>query len=167
MLTILGLLILDGNKASSSDLMGRASVIDADTLEIHGKRIRIWGLDAPENDQLCRDEEGRLYRCGAEAANQLYEHISGGPLACTQISYDRYRRIVATCTLTGDDVGEWLVAQGLAVDWPKYSNGRYARAQQSAERAARGIWRGSFAEPWLYRACLKASKDTTKCSNND
>jgi endonuclease YncB( thermonuclease family) len=145
----------------------QASIIDADTLEIHGTRIRIWGIDAPESDQLCRNEESQLYRCGAEAANQLYEHVSGRSLACTPISHDRYGRIVATCTLSGYDVGEWLVAQGLALDWPKYSNGKYARAQQSAERAARGIWKGSFAEPWLYRACVKASKNRTKCSDND
>jgi endonuclease YncB( thermonuclease family) len=41
----------------SDDLIGQASVIDGDTLEIHGMRIRLWGIDAPESSQLCRGED--------------------------------------------------------------------------------------------------------------
>jgi endonuclease YncB( thermonuclease family) len=36
--------------ALAADLTGQASVIDGDTLEIHGARIRLWGIDAPETD---------------------------------------------------------------------------------------------------------------------
>ena len=43
-------------EAFADDLVGRASVIDGDTLEIHGTRIRLWGIDAPESSQLCRSE---------------------------------------------------------------------------------------------------------------
>jgi endonuclease YncB( thermonuclease family) len=43
---------------------GQASTIDGDTLEIHGTRIRLWGIDAPESDQLCRNQTGEHYRCG-------------------------------------------------------------------------------------------------------
>jgi hypothetical protein len=41
----------------AADLVGRASIIDGDTLEIHGTRIRLWGIDAPESTQLCRDQD--------------------------------------------------------------------------------------------------------------
>ena len=40
--------------AFADDLIGQASVIDGDTLEIHGTRIRLWGIDAPESNQFCR-----------------------------------------------------------------------------------------------------------------
>jgi endonuclease YncB( thermonuclease family) len=57
--------------AFASDLIGQASVIDGDTLEIHGTRIRLWGIDAPESSQLCRGDDSIQYRCGAKAANDV------------------------------------------------------------------------------------------------
>ena len=51
--------------------------------------------------------------------------------------------------------GEWLVG-GLALDWSRYSKGRYSPAQRQAESAGRGIWGGSYVEPWEYRACVPA-----------
>jgi hypothetical protein len=57
--------------AVSDDWVGQASVIDGDTLEIHGIHIRLWGIDAPESSQLCRGEDSLQYRCGAQAANEL------------------------------------------------------------------------------------------------
>jgi endonuclease YncB( thermonuclease family) len=78
--------------ALSDDLFGQASVVDGDTLEIHGKRIRLWGIDAPESTQLCRGEDSLQYRCGAKAANDLDAFIGGRPVSCTPISLDQYRR---------------------------------------------------------------------------
>lgn len=57
--------------ALADDFVGQASVIDGDTLEIHGVRIRLWGIDAPESSQLCRGDDSLQYRCGAQAANDL------------------------------------------------------------------------------------------------
>ena len=44
---------------------GRTATVD--TLEIHGARIRLWGIDAPESGQPCRGEDNFQYRCGAKA----------------------------------------------------------------------------------------------------
>ncbi|WP_334420469.1 thermonuclease family protein [Bradyrhizobium sp. AZCC 1588] len=64
------------------------------------------------------------------------------------------------------DLGEWLVRKGLALDWPQYSKGRYGGAQRDAEHAGRGIWKGSYVEPWLYRACIRASAKPSDCSDD-
>jgi hypothetical protein len=41
----------------AGEFVGRASVVDGDTLDIHGTRIRLWGIDAPETSQLCRGDD--------------------------------------------------------------------------------------------------------------
>src|SRR5215216_2834537 len=103
---------------SSADLIGQANVIDGDTLEIHGTRIRLWGIDAPESTQLCRGSDSLQYRCGAKAANDLDAFVAKRPVSCVPISLDRYGRTVATCSVNGADLGDWLVGNGLAFDWP-------------------------------------------------
>src|SRR4051794_16802967 len=68
--------------AFSDDVIGQATVIDGDTLEIHGTRIRLWGIDAPESTQLCRGEDSLRYRCGAKSANDLDTFIARRLVSC-------------------------------------------------------------------------------------
>jgi len=152
--------------AFTDDLIGQASVIDGDTLEIHGTRVRLWGIDAPESSQLCRDEDSSRYQCGARAANDLDAFIARRPVSCVPVNLDQYERTVATCSAGGADLGEWFVRNGLALDWPQFSKGKYSDAQHDAERAGRGIWKGSYVEPWLYRACIRANGVLTNCSDD-
>jgi len=151
---------------SAAEIAGRASVIDGDTLEIHGQRIRLWGIDAPESNQLCRGADSLPYRCGAKAANALDAWLAGRPVACRPIARDRYGRTVAACEVDGRDLAEWLVASGLALDWPQYSAGKFDAPQRTAERAEKGIWAGSFVMPWRYRACLRAGGRPEPCSDD-
>jgi len=162
---VLMLLLLSGG-ARADDFAGQASVVDGDTLEIHGRRIRLWGVDAPESSQLCRGEDSSQYRCGAQAANNLDAFITGRPVNCLPVSFDPYGRTIAICSAGGTDLGEWLVRKGLALDWPQYSKGRYDGAQRDAEHAGRGIWKGSYIAPWLYRACMRASGKPSDCSDD-
>jgi endonuclease YncB( thermonuclease family) len=158
--------LLGSSAAFANDLVGQASIIDGDTLEIHGIRVRLWGIDAPESSQLCRGEDSLQYRCGAQAANDLYAFIAQRPVNCSPLNLDPYGRTVATCSVGGTDLGEWLVRKGLALDWPQYSKGRYGNAQRDAERAGRGIWKGSYVEPWLYRACIRENGRPSDCSDD-
>jgi endonuclease YncB( thermonuclease family) len=102
----------------------------------------------------------------SQAANDLDAFIARRPVNCSPFNLDRYGRTVATCSVGGADLGEWLVRKGLALDWPQYSKGRYGEAQRDAERAGRGIWKGSYVEPWLYRACIRANGRPPTCSDD-
>jgi endonuclease YncB( thermonuclease family) len=152
--------------ASADNLSGQVSIIDGDTLEIHGTRIRLWGIDAPESSQLCRNDESLQYRCGAKAANELDAFIARRPVDCSPVSLDQYGRTVAVCSIDGVDLANWLVLNGLALDWPTYSKGKYAKAQRDAEHAGRGMWAGSYVEPWLFRACKRQGGKPGDCSDD-
>jgi endonuclease YncB( thermonuclease family) len=151
--------------ALCDNLIGRVSIIDGDTIEIHSTRIRLWGIDAPESNQLCRGEDSLQYRCSARAANELDAFIATRMVTCVPVSFDRYHRTVASCFADGTDIAFWLVQNGLALDWPTYSHGKYALAQQDAERHGRGIWAGSYTDPWRFRACIRKGSRPAECSD--
>ncbi|MGV7212512.1 thermonuclease family protein [Bradyrhizobium sp. UFLA05-112] len=159
------LFALSGGSSIAADLIGQASVIDGDTLEIHGSRIRLFGIDAPESNQLCRDAESDLYRCGQKVANALYEFIAHRPVECVEVDRDRYGRSVAVCTVDNVDIADWIVRSGLALDWPQYSKGSYVSSQDEARHHQRGLWAGSFVEPWRFRACMRSGGRPTPCSD--
>ncbi len=123
-----------------ADIAGTATVIDGATLEIHGERIRLHGIDAPDRRQLCR-LDGTPWRCGVDAANALAGRIDRRPVACRE--RDRDGRIAATCAVAGEDLGEWMVANGWAVAHHLFSY-EYSRAEHRAKSARRGIWAGEF-----------------------
>jgi hypothetical protein len=60
-------------------LMGRASVVDGDTLEIQGVRVRLWGIDAVESSQTCLDASGKPWPCGRRAAFALADFLLNFP----------------------------------------------------------------------------------------
>ncbi|RVG89283.1 thermonuclease family protein [Sinorhizobium meliloti] len=134
---------------AGSTITGRASVVDGDTIEIAGQRIRLNGVDAPESWQRCDDAAGKPYRCGRDAAFALDEFLAEArPTACEPVDRDRYGRVVAVChRADGAEVGTWLVESGHAVDWARYSRGAYRQAQEAAKAVGRGIWQGAFIEP--------------------
>jgi endonuclease YncB( thermonuclease family) len=136
--------------ASAETLTGQASVIDADTIEVHGERIRLNGIDAPETRQTCTDAAGAEYRCGQAAALALADKIGRAVVTCEGRKRDRYRRLLATCSAAGVDLGGWLVEQGLAVAYRRYSDA-YIPQEEAARRASRGLWAGRFVMPWLWR----------------
>ena len=130
-------------------MTGQASVIDGDTIEIHGQRIRLHGIDAPESGQLCY-VGGKRWRCGKDAANVLADLIDRRPVTCQECDRDRYGRVVAICRVAGEDLGAWPVGNGLALAYRRYSTA-YVPHEDGARTAKAGMWRGEFVPPWEWR----------------
>jgi endonuclease YncB( thermonuclease family) len=108
----LGVLVCLAPRAAHAEMVGVASVIDADTIEIQGQRIRLHGIDAPEGGQTCLDAAGRNWRCGQRAALALQDLIGRRTVTCDERDVDRYGRIVGRCLVGDLAINEWLVAQG-------------------------------------------------------
>ncbi len=141
-------------------MTGQASVIDGDTIELHGQRIRLRGIDAPESGQLCYIG-GKRWRCGKDAANVLADLIDRRPVACQERDRDRYGRVVAVCRVAGQDLGAWLVGNGLALAYRRYSTA-YVRQEAEARSARRGLWAGAFMKPWRWRRAARLEADYRK-----
>ncbi|RWG08286.1 thermonuclease family protein [Mesorhizobium sp.] len=135
-------------------ITGVASVIDGDTIEVHGQRIRFNGIDAPESKQYCDDAKGFEYPCGRRSAEALDSFLAASrPVHCSFVTWDRYHRFVGDCRRAdGASVAAWMVEHGQALDWPRYSNGAYAQQQAKAQVAKVGVWVGKFEAPWDWRA---------------
>jgi endonuclease YncB( thermonuclease family) len=147
-----------GTAAAQSPVVGVASVIDGDTLEIHDQRIRLHGIDAPESGQSC-EKDGKQYRCGQQAALALADKIGQALIRCEQRDIDRYKRTVAVCRLGVEDLNGWMVRQGWAIAYRQYSRD-YVDDESAAQAAKAGIWAGRFIEPskWRRGDRLQAAK---------
>ena len=130
-------------------IAGAASVIDGDTIEIRGVRIRTAAIDAPESSQWCTRYQAR-YPCGREAAFALADLIGRHVVTCVKTTTDRYGRMVAMCEVGGIDFGRWMVQQGHAVAYRKYSM-MYVPDEDQARSVKVGIWAGEFQNPAEYR----------------
>jgi endonuclease YncB( thermonuclease family) len=150
MLAVLLPTLLAAPAGAAETLVGPATVIDGDTLEIRGQRIRLHGIDAPESAQTCTDPAGRSWRCGQRAALALSERIGRATVTCEPKDRDRYGRIVAVCSSAGRDLNAWMVENGWALAYRDYSRD-YVDAEAAARVTRAGIWSGSFDAPWDWR----------------
>lgn len=147
------------HRGQEQQIAGSASVIDADTIEIGGQRVRLTGVDAPESGQRCADASGRLYRCGTLAANALDAWINRNPVTCTITGKDRYERLLGACSVRGESLGQWLVLNGHALAYRAYSTD-FVAAEDTARRQMRGVWAGEFTPPWEWRRGARLPGET-------
>jgi len=136
--------------STGASFEGRARVVDGDSLEIGDRRVRLFGIDAPEFQQDCRTAAGRAYDCGIAARRALEELAGGRAVTCTPVGAS-HDRAVAICRVNGRDLGEELVRGGHALELKNFSRGRYSAAEREAQAARRGLWAGSFEEPAAWR----------------
>jgi endonuclease YncB( thermonuclease family) len=137
------------SKASSEQLTGIPKITDGDTIRIGNIRIRLHGIDAPEAKQTCT-AGGKEWRCGWEATNALANIVGRHWVTCSKRDVDRYGRVVAVCRAGPIDLNAWMVGNGWAVAYRRYSMD-YVRDEDAARRGRKGVWRGEFVMPWEWR----------------
>jgi endonuclease YncB( thermonuclease family) len=136
--------------AKAETISGRPQIVDGDTLIIHGIKIRLNAVDAPETDQSCLDAHNKFYSCGLRSRDKLSLFIGQASIACETEGTDRYGRYLATCFLRNEDLNNWLVSQGLALAYVQYST-RYQQSEEQARHEGKGLWSGAFIAPWDWR----------------
>ena len=137
-------------------LSGPARVIDGDTIEVGGERVRLHGIDAPETGQSCTDRRGAGWACGAEAATALARLIAGQPVTCEGDQRDGDGRLIAVCRTPEGDLNRRMVLDGMAVPFARYSDDYLAEGIE-AQKAGRGIHAGAFEPPEACRAATWAA----------
>jgi endonuclease YncB( thermonuclease family) len=125
-------------------------VVDGDTFDLQGERIRIHGIDAPEAGQTCI-QDGRRVSFGRQATWHLRRLVGISTPRCRRLELDRYGRTVAICLVGDVDLGAEMVRAGLARDYRQYSAGLYAKEEAEARAAGRGVWSASCEPPWDWR----------------
>ena len=137
-------------KVIAGEISGVPSIIDGDTVKILNKRIRFHGIDTPETKQLCV-KNSKEYRCGQEATNALKKKIDGKSVTCkVQDRLDRYKRYIGVCFLGGINLNKWMVRNGYAVAYRRYSKD-YIEDENYARKSKLGLWSGSFTYPEKWR----------------
>jgi endonuclease YncB( thermonuclease family) len=133
-------------------LRGPVRVIDGDTLDMGGQRLRLHGVDAPERGGACLGADGRSHDCGRWATGAAGALIGGRVLDCRDLGERTHGRIVAACTLGGQDLGAALIAAGIVRACPRYArrhpHSRGYEALEARAIAARvGLHAGRTPEP--------------------
>jgi endonuclease YncB( thermonuclease family) len=124
-------------QALATNISGMPRVVDGDTLEVAAVKIRLEGIDAPETDQVCLDQRSSKWSCGIAARDRLTEHIGNRSVDCTPTGSDNYRRSLAVCSLADENLNAWMVRQGWALAYTKYSK-VYVPEEEQARHAQRG-----------------------------
>ena len=129
----------------------KARAIDGDTIAIEGRHYRLYGIDAPELNQLCRNQFGMSYQCGMESREWLAGLLRDQRVKCETRETDRYGRDIATCeTANGLDIAAAQVRNGQAIAYVRYSK-KYLTEQDKAAAEKTGLWRGTFTPPEQFR----------------
>src|SRR4030088_2997333 len=138
--------------AEAADITGIAKVREGDHVQIGNTRIRLGGIDAPSVDQLCLNNTGERWTCGVAALDELIKHADNKTWTChTRQVVDRRGRTVARCEGDGAAIQKWMVRNGWALSYVRFSHD-YDDDEKAAREAKAGMWQGAFIAPWDWRA---------------
>ena len=139
-------------------ISGIAKVTDGDTIKIEKYKIRLYGIDAPEKQQQCQKTWLAIsfltfhknYPCGEVSTNKLKNLKNDKFVKCKSTNIDRYKRFIAECFKDKTNVNSWMVRNGYAIAYKKYSK-RYIAEENIAKKNKLGLWKGTFDKPWNWR----------------
>ena len=148
----------DVRSENINKISGFAKVVDGDTIKINSKKIRLYGIDAPEKKQKCKKiyltisfmSFTKDYMCGEVSTQKLIKKINKQKLNCNILDVDRYKRLIGECFKRNINLNSWMVSNGFAVAYRKYSK-KYVSDEINAKNNKLGIWQGKFEMPWDYR----------------
>ena len=148
----------DVRSENINKISGFAKVVDGDTIKINSKKIRLYGIDAPEKKQKCKKTYLTIsfmsftkdYMCGEVSTQKLIKKINKQKLNCNILDVDRYKRLIGECFKRNINLNSWMVSNGFAVAYRKYSK-KYVSDEINAKNNKLGIWQGKFEMPWDYR----------------
>ena len=149
------------NSSLSSDknyllISGKPKITDGDTIKINNKKIRFSGIDAPESyffgkKQLCILNNIEIL-CGKLSKEKLIEKIGNQSVNCKiEKNKDQYSRLIGECFVKSKSLSVFMVKNGYAFDYPKYSNGKFRKHQTYAKKFSLGLWQMQFEYPWIWR----------------
>ena len=131
--------------ATQATIVGPARVIDGDTVEIRGTRIRIQGIDAPEMDDTCLRPDGTSWACGVWSTEAARTRFGGRTLQCEDLGERTWGRVVARCLYGEVDVAAAMVEKGAARACPRFAQQHaHSRGYMDIERGALAAGRGIF-----------------------
>ena len=141
---------------ASPDAAQVVEVIDGDTIEVNSEKVRLYGIDAPENGQPCKKNDSS-YDCGAASKEHLEFILTGTKVQCTMRGKDKWGRFIGKCTADGDDISQLMVRNGWALAYRKYSSA-YVQDEEFAESNKLGMWSKDFSFPSEWRKSDRGDK---------
>lgn len=148
------------NLSSYPKISGSATVIHAHLFYIGGRYVRLFGVDAPDSDQICSDAAGRTYNCGETAASWVRGWIDNNPIDCYLLKVEPQGQDLATCVWGEYDVGAALVSAGWGIANTKESD-IYRPYEAKAKSESSGLWQGTFYSPEDWRDIKRRKNDFT------
>ena len=124
-------------------------IIDGDTIHLNGEKIRFSGIDTPEIKQTCA-KNNEIIKCGILARELLIKIIANNKINCIREGKDQYKRTLAECFVNDLSLSSYLVKNGYAFAYRKYSK-KFIADEDFAKSNKLGMWSMEFEYPWDWR----------------